>query len=101
NQQFSEDLKECAICLWDHGWELEDIHKALGVLWRSCFHWQWIFEEHGTVEKLPSPLIGCTRTITQALLTAIQDLFSEESDSYLHEVCTWLTFEHNIIISPS
>jgi hypothetical protein len=32
---------------------------------------------------------------------AIQDLFSEESDLYLDEVCTWLAFEHDIIISPS
>ncbi|KAG2123884.1 hypothetical protein BD769DRAFT_1607171, partial [Suillus cothurnatus] len=47
------------------------------------------------------PLIRRTRTITRAFLTAIQDLFSEESDLYLDEVCTWLAFEHDIIISPS
>lgn len=101
DRKISKDLKECALRLWDHRWELEDIRQALGVSWISCFCWQQIFKEHGAVEKPPSPLIGCTRTITWALLTAIQDLFEEESDLYLDEVCTWLAFEHDIIISPS
>ncbi|KAG2741767.1 hypothetical protein P692DRAFT_201726212 [Suillus brevipes Sb2] len=101
NRRISKDLKECALRLWDHGWELKDICEAFGVSRRSCYRWQQIFEEHGAVEKPPSPLIGRTRTITRALLMAIQDLFSEESDLYLDEVCTWLAFEHDIIISPS
>ncbi|KAG1718097.1 Homeodomain-like protein, partial [Suillus occidentalis] len=101
NRRISKDLKECALRLWDHGWELEDICEAFGVSRRSCYRWRRIFEEHGAVEKPPSPLIGRTHTITRALLMAIQDLFSEESDLYLDEVCTWLAFEHDIIISPS
>jgi hypothetical protein len=58
-------------------------------------------DELGTVNKPPSPLKGPTRIITQALLTAIEDLFIEDSDLFLDEVCTWLPFEHQITISTS
>lgn len=59
---------------------------------------QLIFEEHGTVEKPPSPLI---RRITRALLKVIQALFAEKSDLYLDEICTWLAFEYDVITSPA
>ncbi|KAG2069579.1 hypothetical protein BDR04DRAFT_1232198 [Suillus decipiens] len=70
---------------------------------RSCFRWLRILEEHDAVSisKLPSPLIRRTRTISRALLTAIQNLLPEQSDLYPDEVCTWPAFEHDIIISPS
>jgi transposase len=53
------------------------------------------------VNKPLSPLKGPTRITTRALLTAIEDLFTEDSDFFLDEVCTWLTFEHQITISTS
>jgi len=31
NRRISSDLKECALNLWDKGWELEDITDALLV----------------------------------------------------------------------
>ncbi|KAJ8587260.1 hypothetical protein M405DRAFT_821850 [Rhizopogon salebrosus TDB-379] len=37
----------------------------------------------------------------RALLLAVQDLFAVDADLCLDEVCTWLAFEHNIIISLS
>ncbi|KAJ8585929.1 hypothetical protein M405DRAFT_721476, partial [Rhizopogon salebrosus TDB-379] len=49
----------------------------------------------------PSPLKGPTRIITQALLTAIEDLFIEDSDLFPDKDCTWLTFEHQITIGTS
>ncbi|KAJ8580078.1 hypothetical protein M405DRAFT_834938, partial [Rhizopogon salebrosus TDB-379] len=42
-----------------------------------------------------------TRTITRALLSAIQDLSAVDANLFLDEVCTWLAFEHNNIISLS
>ena len=33
NQKISDDLKECALSLWDRGWELEDIIDAILI---SC-----------------------------------------------------------------
>ncbi|KAG1718100.1 hypothetical protein EDB19DRAFT_1651424, partial [Suillus lakei] len=69
---------------------------------RNCYCWQWIFEECGTATKPPSPLMGRTRTIMQALLTAVEDLFAEDSDLFPDEVCTqWLAIEHDIIVSTS
>ncbi|KAG2085194.1 uncharacterized protein F5147DRAFT_748740 [Suillus discolor] len=99
--QTTNNLKECALRLWDHGWELEDICEAFGVSQRSCYRWRQIFEECGTATKPPSPLTGHTRTIMQALLMAVKDLFAEDSDLFLDEVCTWLTIEHNITVSTS
>jgi len=80
---------------------VEDICNALGVSKSSCYRWHHIFDELGTVKKPLSPLKGPTRIITRALLTAIEDLFIEDSDLFLDEVCTWLAFEHQITISTS
>ncbi|KAG1747177.1 uncharacterized protein EDB91DRAFT_1048553, partial [Suillus paluster] len=59
------------------------------------------FEELGTVVRPPSPLVGHTQMITRALMTAIEDLYAEDSDLFLDEACTWLAVEHDIIISSS
>ncbi|KIK29407.1 hypothetical protein PISMIDRAFT_88936 [Pisolithus microcarpus 441] len=97
----SNDLKECAICLWGSGWRLEDICDALGVSSRSCYRWRQILEEHGSVNRPPSPLTGHAQTVTRALLTAMEDLFSEHPDLYLDEICTWLAVKHDIDLSTS
>lgn len=89
------------IRLCDYGWEIEDVCVALGVSSSSCYRWRQILAEHGTCERPPSPLTGRTRTITRALLTAIEDLFSQDSDLYLDELCVWLGIQHNISISTS
>jgi hypothetical protein len=52
-------------------------------------------------QKTAVILTGRTRTIMRALLSAVQDLFAVDADLCLDEVCTWLAFEHNIIISLS
>ena len=31
NQRISEDIKECAFRLWNHGWDVEDVCEAFGV----------------------------------------------------------------------
>jgi transposase len=80
---------------------VEDVSEAFGVSRSSCYRWRQILEEHGTIKRPPSPLTGRTRTITRALLSAIQDLFAVDADLFLDEACTWLAFEHNIIISLS
>jgi transposase len=80
---------------------LEDITEALGMSGRSCYHWRRIFEEFGTVVRPPSPLTGRTQTITRTLLTAIEDIFTVDSDLFLDEVCTWLAAEHDITVSKS
>jgi len=67
----------------------------------ASYRWRQILEEHGTIKRLPSPLTGRTRTITHTLLSAIQDLFAVNANLFLDEVCTWLAFEHNNIISLS
>ena len=59
------------------------------------------FNEHGSVNRPPSPLVGQTRIITWAVLTAVQSLYAEEPDVYLDELCTFLAVEHNIIVSTS
>ena len=101
NCHISTDLKECALHLWDLGWELEEISFAFGVSTCSCYRWQQSVEAHGSVNCPPSPLRGRAQTITRALLTAIETLFAEDPDLYLDELCTWLAIEHDISISPS
>ena len=77
-------------------------HSTLMIhISHSCYHWRQILEEHGPVNRPPSPLRGRARTITRALLTAMEDMFFEDPDLYLDEICTWLTVEHDIFISTS
>jgi transposase len=103
NRRISEDLKECALRLLNHGWDVEDVCEAFGVSTSSCYRWRQVLEERGTIKRPPSPLTGHTRTITRALLSAIQDLFAIDADLFLDEdeVCTWRAFEHNNNISLS
>jgi hypothetical protein len=93
NHRISDDLKETALRLW----ELKDtICEALHVSERSCYRWRCIFEEFGTATKPPAPLTYRTRIIMRALLTDVEDLFVEDSELFLDEVCTWLVVQYNI-----
>jgi hypothetical protein len=51
----------------------------------------------------PSAIRGRVRVqvVTRAVLTAMENLYQDESDLYLDEVMTWLTFHHDIYISKS
>lgn len=101
NCRISPDRKHCALDLWNRGWDTLDICDALSVSRASLYQWEVIFLEHGNVIRPPSPLIGRTRIIARAALTAIQTLYEEESDIYLDELCTFLALEHNIFVSTS
>jgi hypothetical protein len=56
NRKISSDLKECALKLWNLGWDIEDICDALGVSRASIYRWEAIFAECGTVKRPPSPI---------------------------------------------
>ncbi|KAG1860247.1 hypothetical protein DFJ58DRAFT_657887, partial [Suillus subalutaceus] len=100
--KISADLKECALNLWNTGWDIEDIRNALGVSCASIYRWEAIFAEYGAVNRPPSPIRGQQLCIlTHALMTACEALFTEELDLYLDEVVTWLALTHNISISVS
>jgi transposase len=101
NCRISPDRKLCALHLWDHGWEIEDICFALLISRRSLYRWRQIFAEHGSVTRPASPLIGAKRIINRAVLTAIHTIYAEDSDLYLDELCTLLAAEHGIIVSQS
>jgi len=60
--------------------------------WRKGEEWTAKFEEQGRDCKInpPSPLTGRARTITRALLPAIQPLFAVDAYLFLNEVCTSL-----------
>ncbi|KAG1850854.1 hypothetical protein DFJ58DRAFT_661838, partial [Suillus subalutaceus] len=99
NRKISADLKECALNLWNTGWETKDIRDALGVSRASIYHWEAIFAEYGAVNHPPSPIRGQQlHILTRALMTACEALFAEESDLYLDEVVTWLALTHDISI---
>ncbi|KAG1884908.1 hypothetical protein F4604DRAFT_1918573 [Suillus subluteus] len=78
NRKISADLKECALNLWNTGWDIEDIRDALGVSRASIYRWEAIFAEYGAVNRPPSPI-----------------------HLYLDEVVTWLALTYDISISVS
>jgi hypothetical protein len=95
------DLKECALRLWNAGWDIEDIHNALRAPRASIYRWESIFAEFGTVNRPPSPIRGQElRILARALMTGCEELFAEESDLYLDALATWLALTYDIRIQP-
>lgn len=99
--RISPDRKLCALNLWDHGWEIEDICFAMMISRSSLFRWRRIFAEHGSVTRPQVSIMGPKRIINRAVLTAIQDIYQEDSDLYFDELCTLLAAEHRIFVTKS
>ncbi|CAA7264085.1 unnamed protein product [Cyclocybe aegerita] len=101
NRRISADLKECALRLWEIGWDIPLIVECLCVSRTSLYQWRAIFSELQTVNRPRSPIIGHPRIIVRAVLTAIQEVYHNEADIYLDELIWWLAINHNIAISWS
>ena len=99
NRSISNDLKGCALSLYEKGWDESDICEALGVSRSSIYRWRAIFAEFGSVQKPASPLRGRTRVITRAVLDAIHLIYKDDPDTYLDEMQWWLAIHHDIAIS--
>lgn len=101
NRKISPDLKECALRLWELGWEQDLIFESLNVSRASIYRWRNIFAEHNSVLKPRSPLVGRRRIIIRAVMTAIKEVYNNEADIYLDELVWWLAIHHDIVISRS
>ena len=101
NCRISPNHKYCALDLWNCSWDTIDICDALSVSRASLYRWQAIFEEHDNIIWPKSPLIGRTRILVQATLTALHTLYEQESDLYLDKLVTFLVVKHSIIVSLS
>jgi transposase len=101
NHRISADMKECGLSLWERGWEPEEICDTLGFSARSLRRWRRIFEEHGTVNRPPSPLRGRPRIIIRAVLNHIHELLLTDPDMYLDELLLLLAINHGLAISRS
>ena len=100
-RKISSDMKECALKLWDQGWETANIMDTLGISQSSLYQWQTIFDQYGSVKRPSAMPKGPERIITQAVLTAVQTLYKVDSDLYLDELVPWLAIEHGIKVSVS
>ena len=100
-RKVSTDLKECALRLWELGYDLSFIHESLCVSRTSMYRWRSLFEDMQTVEQQASPIRGRPRIIARAVLTAIEDVYKSEADAYLDELAWWLAIHHDIAISRS
>ncbi|KAJ3897475.1 hypothetical protein F5879DRAFT_982930, partial [Lentinula edodes] len=97
NRRISPDLKNCALDLWERGWDRSDICSALGISSASLYRWIQIFNEFDSVVKSPSPLRGHPRMITLAALTAMKEIYNHHPDSYLDELVWFLALHHDVI----
>lgn len=57
-------MKECALKLWDQGWDTKDIIDTLGISRTSLYRWQGIFDQYGSFNRPLSAPKGPTRIIT-------------------------------------
>jgi hypothetical protein len=99
NRRVSQDMKECALSLWDRGWEESTILDALNISRSSLYRWRRIFREFGAAVRPPSPIRDRTRIITSALMKDIHILYKSDPDTYLDEIQWWLAVRHDIAIS--
>jgi len=101
NRKISSDLKECALRLWELGWDRNLIVESLCVSKTSLYRWRHIFEKYRSVEQPRSSIIGRPRAILRGVLTAIQAVYDNEADVYLDELIWWLAVHHELVISRS
>ncbi|KAJ7773793.1 hypothetical protein B0H16DRAFT_1239580, partial [Mycena metata] len=101
NRRISPDIKECALRLWELGWDRSAICSTLLVSQSSIYRWAALFEEFGSVTPPPSPIIGRPRILGLAALTAIKEIYTRHADTYLVELQWWLLIHHDISISVS
>ena len=100
-RKISPDMKECALRLWELGWDLELITESLCISRASLYRWQKIFDEIQSVIRPPSGLAGRPRLLIRAVLTAVKEVYNNEADIYLDELLWWLAIHHDIAISRS
>ncbi|KAJ7731439.1 hypothetical protein DFH07DRAFT_693500, partial [Mycena maculata] len=67
----------------------------------SLYRWKKSFQEIGSTTRPPSPLRGCPRIITQAILSACLNIYQKEPEVYLDELRWHLAMDHHIAISTS
>ncbi|KAJ7106367.1 hypothetical protein C8R44DRAFT_638728 [Mycena epipterygia] len=101
NRKISSDIKECALRLWELGWDRSAIISTLLVSQASLYRWAKIFDEFGSVTPPPPPIMGRPRVIGLAALTAIKEIYTKHPETYLVELQWWLLIHHDIQISIS
>ncbi|KAJ7203862.1 hypothetical protein GGX14DRAFT_332055, partial [Mycena pura] len=101
NRHISSDLKECALRLWELGWDQLEITQILCVSRSSIYRWRKIFEEFGTPNNSHARIGGRPSIITRAVLTAVHSVYEGAPDLYLKELQFWLAVHHDIAISIS
>ena len=99
----TDEMRECALRLWELGWDTQLIVESLSVSERSLYRWCNNFFEFGTVSR---PLHLCKIQghpciIVQAVMTAIKEVYQNEADIYLDELVFWVAIHHDIAISCS
>jgi transposase len=101
NRRISHDLKECALRLWELGWDLELIKESLCISRASMYRWRNIFTEFQSTIRSQSGIGGRPRILIRAVVTAIKEVYKSEADAYLDELVWWLAIHHDIAISKS
>ena len=101
NRRISPDLKECALRLWELGWDLELILDSLCVSQASIYRWRNLFNEFHAVTRPRSGLVGHRRILVRAVVTAIKEVYNNEADAYRDELVWWLAIHHDVTISRS
>ncbi|KAJ7662258.1 hypothetical protein B0H17DRAFT_887104, partial [Mycena rosella] len=82
-------------------WDQSAICSTLLVSQASLYHWAKIFEEFGSVNPPPPPIMGRPHIIGLAALTAVKEIYTKNADTYLTELKWWLIIHHDINISIS
>ena len=100
-RKISDDMKECALRLWELGWDADDICGVLDISRASLYRWHALFSNFGNVVRPPSPLVGRKRLITRAAVEGMRALLHTHPDTYLDELVRWLGVHHDIVVSTA
>ncbi|KAE9389684.1 hypothetical protein BT96DRAFT_959974 [Gymnopus androsaceus JB14] len=92
-------MKYTALCMWESGWDLDDICSVLVVSPSSMYCRRAILEEFGDVNQPPSGLHGQPRLIGMLAMQACCEVYARNPENYLDELQWFLAVEHDIAIS--
>jgi transposase len=100
-RSISQDLKERAIWMWQHGYITRRVARLLGVSTRSVQRWAHNDRVHGSVILPYLHTRGRPPLLTGMQVDEMVDLVKEAPFLYLQEIADWLAIAHNIGLARS
>ena len=98
NHRISSDIKDTTLCLWESGWDNNNICSILQVSQSSLYCWYAILDKFGvSIASFADMWLPSVDRL--AVLTSIQELYEQHPDTYIDKLQWFLAIHHDLPIS--